>query len=436
MPEEIVTDNSSVGLLRISVFSPTIGRPAENTAVQVLETDSGRTVFEGVTDREGKISPLLLTAPPESLSLIPPAKLELLPENEEEVRAELEDEEPPEEVNEQTQLPYSEYDITAVGTNGDTIFIDGVQIYAGTTALQNITLPGQSSDIDITAPNIMGGNPDKIPEAETKPMPPPEGSVVLPRPVVPEIIVVHAGVPSDSSAPNYYVGFQDYIKNVASSEIFATWPREAIKANVIAIISFTLNRVYTEWYRGKGYDFTITNSTAYDQSFVYGRNIFTEIADVVDEVFTLYIARPELSQPLFAQYCDGIRVNRSGWLSQWGSKELADRGYSAIRILQTYYGRNIVLREAEKVEGIPLSFQGTLSQGSRGQAVRTIQNQLNAISNNFPLIPKLSADGIYGPKTAESVRTFQQIFNLPQTGITDFSTWYRISDVYVAVMKL
>ncbi len=431
-----MAEDSSAGVLRISVFSPTVGRPSENTAVSVRKADSGDLVFNGFTDREGKLPALILPAPPAELSQEPPLPAEFFPESDSEIRAELEETPQNDIMMPSEEQPFSSFDITAVGENGDTTEINGVQIYADTSALQNIILPGQSDDINIPAPNIMGGNPDKIPEAELKPVPPPQGSVVLPQPVVPGIIVVHAGVPSDSSAPNYYVGFQDYIKNVASSEIFATWPPEAIKANVIAIISFTLNRVYTEWYRGKGYDFTITNSTAYDQSFVYGRNIFSEISDIVDEVFTLYITRPDITQPLFAQYCDGIRVSRSGWLSQWGSKELADRGYSALRILQTYYGRDIILREAQKVEGIPTSFPGTLSIGSRGQGVRTLQNQLNAISVNFPLIPRLSEDGIYGPKTAESVRTFQQIFNLPQTGVTDFATWYRISDIYVAVRRL
>ena len=262
------------------------------------------------------------------------------------------------------------------------------------------------------------------------------GTVVLPQPVVPELIVVHAGVPSDDSAPNYTVGFTDYIKNVASSEIFATWPREAIKANVLAILSFTMNRVYTEWYRGKGYDFTITSSTAYDQAFVYGRNIFSEISEVVDEVFNLYITRPNIKQPLFTQYCDGVRVKRDGWLSQWGSKSLADSGLSAIQILRNYYGRDIIIREAERVQGIPLSFPGVLSIGSRGMAVRALQNQLNSISNNFPLIEKLAVDGIFGPKTARSVSTFQKIFNLPVTGSVNFPTWYRISNVYVAVERL
>lgn len=402
----------NIGKLRVSVFSPTGGRPSQGTAVSIRNS-VGDIIFADTTDSEGRLPEIEIPAPPESISLTPPGSG---------------DEDP--------NRPYSLCDLTAISDSGDITEVTGIQIYSDTTALLNIVLPGQSSDIDIPAPSILGESPEKIPENEVKPLPPPTGSVVLPQPVVPEIIVVHDGVPTDSSAKNYYVGFSDYIKNVASSEIFATWPEEALRANIIAIISFTLNRVYTEWYRGKGYNFTITSSTAYDQSFVYGRNIFSEISEIVDEIFNLYIIRPGMDQPLFAQYCDGIRVKRSGWLSQWGSKELADRGLSALSILRSFYGRDIVLRAADKVEGIPVSFSGTLSIGSRGQNVRVIQRQLNRIADNFPLIPKLSVDGIYGPKTAQSVKTFQQIFNMPQSGVVDFATWYRISDVYVAVTGL
>ena len=401
----------SNGRIRVSVFSPTIGRPEVGAAV-TIRNSGGEIVFAGTTDNEGKLPSVTVSAPPESISLTPPVP------------------------GEENELPFSELDVTAVGEGGEVSEIRGVQIYSGTEALLPVILPGQSDDIDIPAPAIMGGSAEKIPEEEVKALPFPEGTSVLPQPVIPEIIIVHDGVPSDRDAKNYYVRFADYIKNVASSEIFATWPREALKANILAIISFTLNRVYTEWYRGKGFDFTITNSTAYDQSFIYGRNVFSEVSDIVDEIFNIYIARQGMEQPLFAQYCDGIRVNRSGWLSQWGSKELADRGYSALRILQSFYGRDIELRTADKVEGIPVSFSGTLREGSRGENVRVIQRQLNRISENFPLIGKLSVDGIYGPKTAASVRNFQQIFNMPQSGIVDFATWYRISDIYVAVAGL
>lgn len=401
----------SMGTLLVSAFENTKGKPAENVSVSV--SSGGNIIAQAQTNAEGQLEPVLLDAPPEELSLTPP-------ENTQSPSAD----------------PFAVYDISAEKANGDNIKVTGVQVYENTVSLQNLFFPGQNDDIKIPDPAIMGGQPEKIPESEIKRLPDAGGTVVLPEPVVPGQVIVHAGVPSDRSAKNYTLNFTDYIKNVASSEIYATWPREALKANIIAIISFTLNRVYTEWYRGKGYDFTITSSTAYDQAFTYGRNIFSEISDVVDEVFNLYITRPDYTQPLFAQYCDGRRVKRSGWLSQWGSKELADKGYTAMRILQSYYGRDIVLRQARRVEGVPVSFSGTLSVGSRGNAVRTIQQQLNAISVNFPLIPKLAVDGIFGPKTRQSVRTFQQIFRLPETGSVDFSTWYRISDIYVAVRKL
>lgn len=411
----------AIGTLIIGAYRGTIGIPAENVRVTVSSSETGEVLSDSTTDNQGKILPLILPAPSDEATQSPPA---FTP-----VNNEIGEVLPP------VETPFGQYDITAI-SGEDVTTVQGVQIYENTTALQNLFFPGQSNDIIIPDPAIMGGFPEKIPEAETKRLPDAGGTVVLPRPVVPGLITVHAGVPSDNSAPDYTIPFKDYIKNVACSEIYATWPREAIKANVLAILSFTMNRVYTEWYRGKGYDFTITNSTAFDQAFTYGRNIFSEVSDVVDEIFTLYITRPDMKQPLFTQYCDGVRVRRSGWLSQWGSKELADNGFTADRILRYYYGRDIMIMEAEQVEGIPISFPGVLSVGARGTNVRTIQNQLNVIARNFPLIPKLAADGIYGPKTAQSVRTFQQIFNLPVTGSVNFPTWYRISDVYVAVAGL
>jgi len=268
-------------------------------------------------------------------------------------------------------------------------------------------------------------------------MPTPTDFVVLPKPVIPEQVVVHAGVPSDASAPNYTVGFKDYIKNVASSEIYTTWPEEAIKANILAILSFTLNRVYTEWYRGKGYPFTITNSTAFDQSFTYGRTLYKEISTQVDQLFTTYISKPDILQPLFTQYSDGKKVVRKGWLSQWGTKELADQKYTALQILKNYYGYDIILKQAEKVQGIPQSYPGTtLKLGSTGEAVKTIQRQLNAISRNFPAIPKVVVDGVYGDGTVSAVKVFQDVFDLPVTGEVNFPTWYEISDIFVSVEKL
>ena len=195
--------------------------------------------------------------------------------------------------------------------------------------------------------------------------------------------------------------------------------------------------MFTEWYRNKGKDFTITSSTAYDQAYFHGRNIFAEISRAVDDIFTTYITKPDIRQPLFSQYSDGVRVKRDGWLSQWGSKELADKGYATIDILKNYYGSSIYLDAAVKVAGRPKSYPGTaLRRGSSGDAVRTIQTQLNAISNNYPAIPKQAADGVFGQGTEAAVKMFQEIFNLTPDGVVGLGTWYKISEIYVAVERL
>ncbi len=208
-------------------------------------------------------------------------------------------------------------------------------------------------------------------------------------------------------------------------------------ANILAIQSITLNRVYTEWYRNRGYDFTITSSTAYDQKYIPGRNIFESISRAVDTIFSNYISRPNITQPLFTQYCDGKRVSCPRWMRQWESKFLGDQGYSAIEILRRFYGDSVYINSSEEISGIPSSWPGyDLTIGSTGEKVRQLQNQLNTISKGYPLIPKVAADGVYGEKTAEAVRTFQKVFNLPQTGVVDYPTWYRISDIYVGVSRI
>ncbi|MCL2859909.1 MAG: peptidoglycan-binding protein [Oscillospiraceae bacterium] len=340
------------------------------------------------------------------------------------------------------ERPYSEYNLIITAPNHRDIIIEGVQILPDTIAQQNVFMHTDMQNktterIQIEDNTLWGDFPLKIPEDAVKELPPPTGFVVLPQVVIPEYIVVHAGVPDDTSAPNYYVPFKDYIKNVASSEVYANWPTETLVANILAILSLTLNRVYTEWYRGKGFNFTITNSTRFDQAFTYGRNIFDEISVIVDNIFNTYITKPEIRQPLFAQYNDGQRVNNPGWLSQWGSKYLGDQGYDHMSILRNYYGNSIFLANANSVAGVPSSYPGTaLQTGSSGSNVTIIQEQLNAISNNYPAIPKMRVDGIFGPQTRDAVITFQGIFNMPQSGIVDFSTWYRISHIYVAVAKL
>lgn len=399
--------SGGLGYLQVNTFFQGVGSPAQGATVRVFNSDTKSIVSESQTDAQGQMKNIALITPPIEYSL-------------------------------QYGLPrpFNQYDVQVIYQDYQSVYISNVQLFPEQTAIQNVFLLPSYNDIDIPYPTLWGTYPPKIPESEVKKLPLPTGQIVLPEPVVPSLITVHEGRPEDSSASNYTVGFQDYIKNVASCEIYSTWPREAIKANVFAILSFTLNRVYTEWYRGKGYGFTITNSTAFDQAFSFGRNIFDEISEVVDEIFTTYISRPDLVQPLFTQYCDGKRVKRAGWLSQWGSKELADQGLNALQILKTYYGSDIVLKQAKKVEGIPLSFTNVLKIGSTGDAVKTIQQQLNTISNNYPLIKKVVVDGVYGASTAEAVRTFQQIFDLPETGEVNFPTWYSISNIFVAISKL
>ena len=399
--------SGGLGYLQVNTFFQGVGSPIQGATVRVFNSDTKSIVSESQTDAQGQVKNIALITPPIEYSL-------------------------------QYGLPrpFNQYDVQVIYQDYQSVYISNVQLFPEQTAIQNVLLLPSYNDIDIPYPTLWGTYPPKIPESEVKRLPLPTGQVVLPEPVVPSLITVHEGRPEDSSASNYTVGFKDYIKNVASSEIYSTWPREAIKANVFAILSFTLSRVYTEWYRGKGYGFTITNSTAFDQAFSFGRNIFDEISEVVDEIFTTYISRPDLVQPLFTQYCDGKRVKRAGWLSQWGSKELADQGLNALQILKTYYGSDIVLKQAKKVEGIPLSFTNVLKIGSTGDAVKTIQQQLNTISNNYPLIKKVVVDGVYGASTAEAVRTFQQIFDLPETGEVNFPTWYSISNIFVAISKL
>ena len=216
----------------------------------------------------------------------------------------------------------------------------------------------------------------------------------------------------------------------------ATWPEAALYANILVIQSFTLNRVYTEWYRNRGYDFTITSSTAYDQKWVYGRNIYENISILVDNVFANYLSRPGVRQPIFTSYCDGRQVSCPG-LKQWGTKYLADEGYSAIEIIRYYYGNDMYINSADSISGVPASWPGYhLTIGSSGQKVRQIQEQLNRIARNYPAIPQIAADGIYGQRTAEAVRAFQNIFDLPATGVVDYATWYQISGIYTAVTQI
>lgn len=403
----------ATGKLQIQVTSELRATPVEDAVIDISSTGEPDQILEEVkTDRVGQTDTLELEAPPEEYSLSPGE-----------------------------MQPYSEYNFRITAPGYEPLTISGAEILANQLALQDIRLKPviESEDYEnivIPAHTLYGDYPPKIAEAEIKPVSQ-SGEIVLSRVVVPEFVVVHDGAPTDSTAGDYYVRYRDYIKNVASSEIYATWPKAAIRANVLAIMSFTLNRVYTEWYRNKGFDFTITSSTAFDHKWIYGRNIFESISEVVDELFANYLSRPNVKQPILTQYCDGKRVTCPNWMSQWGSKSLADQGYTATEILRYYYGDNIYINTAEEISGIPSSWPGyDLDIGATGQKVEQMQEQLNAISNNYPLIPRIAVDGIYGEETQNAVEVFQEIFGLPVTGIVDYRTWYKIQEIYVGVTRI
>lgn len=402
------------GVLRIRVNASSDGRPVQNAKISISYTGNPNQTLEEVqTNESGNSEDVTLSTPPLEYSMEP-----------------------------SEQQPYSEYTINVEAEGYRPINISGIELLAEETALQNVELeaedaPGDPIDnIVIPAHTLYGEYPPKIPEEEIKTVND-TGEIVLSRVVIPEYVIVHDGTPSDSTASNYYVRYRDYIKNVASSEIYATWPDATIRANVLAIMSFTLNRVYTEWYRGKGYNFTITSSTAFDHKFIYGRNVYTSIGNIVDEMFENYLSRPNVTQPILTQYCDGQRVSCPDWMTQWGSKSLGDQGYSAIEILRYYYGNSIYINVAEGISGIPASWPGyNLSLGATGAKVRQVQEQLARISKTYPAIPTINVDGIYGPATQEAVKKFQSVFGLPQTGVIDYKTWYEISAIYVAVTRI
>ena len=254
-------------------------------------------------------------------------------------------------------------------------------------------------------------------------------------PYVPQRITVHLGAPS-ASADNVTVSFSDYVKNVASSEIYPTWEESALRANILAIVSFALNRVYTEFYRSRGYDFDITSSTAYDQFFVRGRSFFSNISQLVDELFNSYLRRPGFVEPLAAKFCNGTTVTCEG-LSQWGSQALAQQGYNSTQILRSYYGDVEIVANAP-VQDYVSSYPGTpLRRGSVGPNVVVIQTELNRISQNYPAIPKVPVvDGIFGAATENSVTAFQEIFNLNPDGVVGPATWYALVRLYTAVTSL
>lgn len=408
------TEGVDRGKLQVNVTGSRRHRPIPNARIQLSYTAVPETELEELdTNESGQTEQVTLPTPPLEYSMQPGE-----------------------------QQPYAEYTIQVTARGYHPVNVSGINVFADETAIQEVELEPtgeieeEQENIVIPANTLFGDYPPKIAEAEVKPVAE-TGEIVLNRVVIPEYVIVHDGAPMDSTAKNYYVRYRDYIKNVASSEVYSTWPDATLRANILAIMSFTLNRVYTEWYRNKGYDFTITSSTAFDHKWVFGRNIFSNISRIVDEMFVNYLSRPNVRQPILTQYCDGDRVSCPNWMTQWGSKYLGDQGYSAIEILRYFYGNSMYINTAEQVSGVPASWPRVdLQVGSRGNNVRVIQEQLNAIARNYPAIPTVTVDGIFGPATRAAVQKFQSVFNLPDSGVVDYPTWYKISEIYVAVTRI
>ena len=338
-----------------------------------------------------------------------------------------------------TGTPFVTYNVLAQAEGFNSVYVSDIPVYDGESAVLPIMLvPMQGQQGREVQTQIPVGAPAVSMTGERNQEGAPEGEepYVLRQVVIPNPITVHLGTPA-SSASNVQVSFPDYVKNVASSEIYPTWPEAALRANIYAIITFALNRVYTEWYRSKGYPFDITNSTAYDQAFVYGRPIYSSISRIVDQIFNEYVRRKGRNAPYFTSFCNGTTVTCQG-LSQWGTVTLAGQGRTPISILRAYYPSDIEIVETNIMTNMLSSYPGTpLRVGSRGLDVQTIQTYLNRIRRNYPAIPTITDEpGVFGESTRAAVARFQSIFNLVSDGIVGKSTWYKISALYTAVTRL
>lgn len=395
----------SKGYLIVNVYSDTIANPVKGATVQVSKNDTN--IISEETDENGQTKSIALDTVDRSYS----------------------------EEEQHITRPYETYDILVTSLGLTPTKVKGVQIFDGITSIQNIYLTSIDENPDesiyMIAPNQLWEEPpENVIQENTD-----NGFYVLSKVLIPENIIVHDGIPSNESAPNYVVPFSEYIKNVASSEIYSTWPTETLKANILAIISFTLNRIYTEWYRNLGYDFTITSTTNYDQKYTRNGTIFEPISEIVDEIFNCYIRQSYRLEPLLAHY--KRETDEEGYMSQWGSKELGNQGYNYLQILKYYYGNNININVAQVVQESPYSFTESLKEGDCSKDVYILQNTLNYIHSSYPGIPIIeNPTGLFDSNTSESVKVFQKIFDLPQTGIVDYKTWYKISYIFVAVSKM
>lgn len=402
------------GYLKVELKTAQNALPVGQTEITVLDNE-GNIIFDEFIDENfiGSSSIITLEAPEKESSLSPDYE----------------------------GVPYSVYNLIVSNELYFDVNINGIQIFAEETAIQPVVLapvPAGSTftvlEFNIPPHQLLGSR--ELPGG-TYQRPPQDSGItpnILGEVYIPSTITVHLGRP-DRDADNVTVSFKDYIKNVASSEIYPTWPENSLRANILAQISLVLNRVYTEWYRGRGYPFDITNSTAFDQYFIFGRNIFESVSRITDEIFNVYLRKPGRVEPYYAEYCNGTTVTCPG-MSQWGTVSLANQGYSPLSILEYYYGE-LNLITTNDIRGVTGSYPGyPIARGSSGENVRTIQNQLNRIAINYPSISYVFPDGVFGSGTEQAVKRFQEIFDLSPDGVVGKSTWYQLSYIYVAVTKL
>lgn len=400
----------TTGILRIQAFAARKSAPVEG--VRIAITGDG---FAAVrhTDAQGNAEDVTIQTPACRLSL--------------------------EEQN-TTQRPYAVCSLTASKPGYRTVRIQGVQIFPGQVTLaQPEMIPETEAGRDVPdVPVVIPEHPLFAGQGGSGARPVvecPAAPLVLDRVVIPKTITVHLGKPS-ASARNVTVSFRDYIANVASSEVYPTWPEQALRANIHCQISLALNRIYTEWYPSKGYSFNITNSTSYDQYYVHGRTVFDVMVRLTNDIFNTYIRKKGTVNPYYAEYCDGKSVSCAG-LKQWGTVTLANQGKNALQILRYYYGNDVEIVRSDNIRSIPQSYPGSpLRQGSSGPAVFTLQRQLNRIAKDYPFLGKLNVDGVFGAQMASAVRAFQKQFNLTADGVVGRQTWYKISYIYVSVKDL
>ena len=398
----------ATGILRIQAFAARQSAPVEGVTVNIV--GDGFTAAR-MTDAKGNAADMTLTAPDCALSL---------------------------EEDNTTRLPYAVCSLTASKAGYRTVRIQGIQVFAGQVTLaQPEMIPETEEGRDVENPPIVipphplfagGGGSGRAPADPCAPR-------VLDRVIIPKNITVHLGKPA-ASARNVTVSFRRYIANVASSEVYPTWPESALRANIHCQISLALNRIYTEWYPSRGYSFNITNSTSYDQYYVHGRTVFDVMVRLTDDIFNTYLRKTGTVNPYYSEYCDGKSVTCPG-LKQWGTVTLAKQGKTPLQILKYYYGSNIEIVRTNNIQAIPQSYPGSpLRQGDSGTAVFTLQRQLNRIAKDYPFFGKLTVDGVFGPRMVSTVKTFQRQFNLTADGVVGRQTWYKISYIYVSVKDL